>query len=57
MSPNQSLTDQIVSLITSQILPEQIILFGSYARGENRDNSDMDILIVIKNLTNERKIT
>jgi predicted nucleotidyltransferase len=38
-------------------LPEQIILFGSYARGENRDNSDMDILIVIKNLTNERKIT
>ncbi|MDR2117493.1 MAG: nucleotidyltransferase domain-containing protein, partial [Planctomycetaceae bacterium] len=57
MSPNQSITDQIVSLITSKILPEQIILFGSYARGENRDNSDMDILIVIKNLTNERKIT
>jgi predicted nucleotidyltransferase len=52
-----SVTEQVVALITSKISPEQIILFGSYARGENRKNSDIDILIVMKNLKNERKIT
>ena len=49
--------DQIVALITSKIKPEKIVLFGSYARGENRENSDIDILIIVKNLENERKIT
>ncbi|MDR1964147.1 MAG: nucleotidyltransferase domain-containing protein [Planctomycetaceae bacterium] len=35
----------------------QIILFGSYARGDNRTNSDIDILIIKKDLKNEREIT
>jgi predicted nucleotidyltransferase len=52
-----STIEQLVALIISKISPEQIILFGSYARGENRKNSDIDILIVMKNLENERKIT
>ena len=49
--------EQIVNFITSKISPESIILFGSYARGDNNAKSDIDILIVIKNLENERKIT
>ena len=49
--------EQIVRFITSKISPEKIILFGSYARGDNSQNSDIDILILIKNLENERKIT
>jgi predicted nucleotidyltransferase len=48
---------QIVAFITSKLSPERIILFGSYARGDNTENSDIDILIIIKNLENERKIT
>jgi predicted nucleotidyltransferase len=48
---------QIVTFITSKISPEKIILFGSYARGDNKKNSDIDILIIIKNLKNERQIT
>jgi predicted nucleotidyltransferase len=48
---------QIVAFITSKIAPERIVLFGSYARGDNREDSDIDILIIIKNLENERKIT
>jgi predicted nucleotidyltransferase len=48
---------QIVTFITSKISPERIVLFGSYARGENRKNSDIDILILMKNLKNEREIT
>ena len=49
--------DQIVALITSKISPERVVLFGSYAKGENKENSDIDILIIVKNLKNERQIT
>jgi predicted nucleotidyltransferase len=38
---------QIVAFITSKLSPERIILFGSYARGDNTENSDIDILIII----------
>ena len=54
---NVSVMDQIVRLITSRLSPEKIILFGSYARGDHNERSDIDILIVIKNLDNERKVT
>jgi len=48
---------QIVSFITSKITPEKIILFGSYARGEANEKSDIDILIIMNDLENERKLT
>ena len=57
MNQNLSIMKQIVAFITSKLSPERIILFGSYARGDNTENSDIDILIIIKNLENERKIT
>jgi glycosyltransferase involved in cell wall biosynthesis len=40
-----------------KIIPEKIILFGFYAREENKENSDSDILIIMKNLKKERQIT
>ncbi|MDR1575855.1 MAG: nucleotidyltransferase domain-containing protein [Treponema sp.] len=57
MNQNLPIMEQIVVFITSRIAPEKIVLFGSYARGENRENSDIDILILMKNLKNERTIT
>ena len=57
MEQNLPIIEQIVAFIISKISPEKIILFGSYARGENTKNSDIDILIILKNLENERKIT
>jgi predicted nucleotidyltransferase len=57
MGQNLPILNQIVKLITSKTSPEKIVLFGSYARGDNTENSDIDILIIIKNLLNERKIT
>jgi predicted nucleotidyltransferase len=57
MNQNLPIMKQIVSLITSKISPERIVLFGSYARGDNKENSDIDILILVKNLKNERLIT
>ena len=48
--------EKMVSIIASSVNPDQIILFGSYARGENRKNSDVDLLILKKNLKNANKI-
>ncbi|MDR0823057.1 MAG: nucleotidyltransferase domain-containing protein [Endomicrobium sp.] len=57
MRENSPIINQVVSFIISKISPNKIILFGSYARGDNNKNSDIDILIVMKDLDNERKIT
>lgn len=32
--------------IVREFRPEQIILFGSHARGEARDDSDVDLLVI-----------
>ena len=37
---------QVASLIGVEINAEQIILFGSHARGEARENSDVDLMII-----------
>ena len=42
--------DTIISIIVSLAAPDQIILFGSYARGDNREKSDIDLLILKKGL-------
>ena len=44
--------DKIVPIITSIASPDQIILFGSYARGDNTEKSDIDLLILKKGLKN-----
>jgi predicted nucleotidyltransferase len=49
--------DKIIPLIVSAASPDRIILFGSYARGDNNPKSDIDLLIVKKGLKNGRKIT
>ena len=49
--------EQIVSTIVSTVEPDKIILFGSYARGDSKKDSDIDILILKKGLKNERTVT
>jgi len=49
--------DKIISIIVSLAAPNQIVLFGSYARGDNTVNSDIDLLIIKKDLKNGRKIS
>ena len=41
-----SLSDEIVRRIRAVAEPERIILFGSYARGEEGIDSDIDLFIV-----------
>jgi predicted nucleotidyltransferase len=42
----QELVDEAVRILVREAQPEQIILFGSYARGDARSGSDLDLLIV-----------
>ncbi|MCL1834322.1 MAG: nucleotidyltransferase domain-containing protein [Leptospirales bacterium] len=51
MDYNIPYIDKIISIIISLASPDQIILFGSYARGDNnKEKSDIDLLIVKKGL-------
>ena len=43
----QRAIDQVVKQIVEQFKPQKIILFGSYARGNPRPESDVDMLIVM----------
>jgi predicted nucleotidyltransferase len=44
--------DKIIPIIVSLASPDQIILFGSYARGDNTEKSDIDLLVIKKDLRN-----
>jgi len=48
--------DKILPIVLSIASPDQIILFGSYARGSNTEKSDIDLLIIKKDLKNDNKI-
>jgi predicted nucleotidyltransferase len=43
---NEELLQTISTMIAEAIRPEKIILFGSWARGERGDHSDIDILVI-----------
>jgi len=57
MDINIPYMDKIVSIIVSSVEPDQIVLFGSYARGENKETSDIDLLVLKKNLQDAKIIT
>jgi predicted nucleotidyltransferase len=56
MDINIPFIDKIVPIIVSLVSPDQIVLFGSYARGDNTEKSDLDLLIIKKGLKNGREI-
>lgn len=47
---NSDVIGEIVSRITRTADPEKIILFGSRARGDARDDSDFDVLVIKESL-------
>jgi len=47
----KSMTDTIVD----EVHPEEIILFGSYAKGTEREGSDVDLLVVMPDTDDTRR--
>jgi predicted nucleotidyltransferase len=45
-TPDESTIQEIVQRIVEAVAPEKIILFGSAARGQMGDDSDLDLLVV-----------
>ena len=42
----ERLLGEMVQAIVAEVDPEQVILFGSRARGDERENSDIDLIVV-----------
>lgn len=47
MVPEQNILDELVRRIVKVASPRRIILFGSAARGDMREDSDLDVLVVV----------
>ena len=48
---------EAIDLITREFDPLRIILFGSWARGDARPDSDLDLLVVLSALEDKRQAT
>jgi len=49
------LLEEIVRRIRAITTPEQIVLFGSCARGEAGPDSDLDLLVIVDGITHSRQ--
>ena len=46
---------EVVNRIVSKFHPDKIILFGSWARGDAQEDSDLDLLVVLSTVEHKRK--
>ena len=53
---DQDTMKEIVRRIVEVAKPERIILFGSGARGESKEESDIDLLVVKKSVPHRRQL-
>jgi uncharacterized protein len=54
MAATQEQLSELVQRIVEAVHPLQIILFGSAARGEEHEDSDVDVLVVMPEGTHRR---
>lgn len=52
---SEETVQQAVDLLRAAAAPSRIILFGSYARGDARENSDLDFLVTKPVVTARRR--
>ena len=52
----RAVLDEVVRRIVEVAAPERIVLFGSAARGEVREDSDIDLLIVKRGVEHRRRL-
>lgn len=45
-STTESIIDKVTEIIVDAVHPLKVILFGSFARGEETEDSDLDFLVI-----------
>ena len=55
LSPQPAYLSEVIERITRKFNPLKIILFGSWARGEAREDSDIDLLVVLRKVDHKRR--
>lgn len=50
---DKQILERFKSLLLQKLDVHQVILFGSRARGDSTEHSDMDVLVVLNSITNE----
>ena len=53
--PDQAVIDEAVRRIVEAVQPVRVILFGSAARGEAGPDSDIDLLVVVRDGVHRRR--
>jgi predicted nucleotidyltransferase len=48
--------EEVINRIVEETDPKMIIIFGSVARGEAKDDSDLDLLVVYEGEVDEREL-
>lgn len=52
-APTEADIQRVLHLVLETVHPLRVVLFGSAARGEQRDGSDLDILVVVRDGVDE----
>jgi predicted nucleotidyltransferase len=53
--PNKKLLDEVTRRIVASVRPQRVLLFGSAARGRMNKNSDLDMLVVMREPVHRRE--
>jgi predicted nucleotidyltransferase len=53
---DQDLREEIVRRVREVAAPTRVILFGSYARGDAADDSDVDLLVLVRETPSRRDL-
>ena len=54
--PRQDLLDEIVQRVVRVVQPRHILLFGSAARGRLGPDSDLDLLVIVREPVHRRAV-
>ncbi len=52
----REIIDKMVQRIAEMFHPEKIILFGSMARGDSTGDSDVDLLVIVREVDDRRRL-
>jgi predicted nucleotidyltransferase len=56
MTLPRNIKEEIVKRVLTVATPTRIILFGSFARGDADEDSDIDLLVVVKEAASPREL-